>query len=287
MRPVLVYAGTTVVAFGLMPFFKKLALEAGVSPWMVALGTVLFAALATVAVGWRHSHGILGEVLASPSRGYLLLIGILATGLVTLLVVQALSTTSATNRSLFQAAYPAATLLFAHLMLGERLRPLQYLSIGAMILGLLLVNGLDGGVRFGQGFWLLVLTLPLIGFSDVYGKRLTERFSPLIIAYGRNLYGAAFVVAAVPLLDLGDWPGLAPGVWIALGGLSQGIGIWTLYRALGCSKASLVASLIATAPLVTVAAEITLLGLQLSVLQWVGVVLVISMAIYLAQQDGR
>ena len=279
----------TVAAFGLAPFLKKSVLTNGTSPWMVALVSAIAAAIFGLLIAAREEPHVLRRLIAPRNVRALAPIGILATGIVTLLVALALTTTTATNRSLFQAAYPTATLLFAHLLLGERLRLTQYACIGLISLGLLLMNAGNGGVRFGPGFWLLLATLPLIGLSDVYGKRLTAQMPTTLIACGRNVYGALFVAAVALFLDLGPWPGLTDLALLITAGICQAVGIWTLYRAFELDKASLVSSLVATAPLVTASLEWFLLTLALGPLQWAAVVLVTAAAILLAQTaaNGR
>ena len=64
-------------------------------------------------------------------------------------------------------AYPAITLLLARLWLGESLRRIQYVAVAVLMAGLLLINGDMQTLWLGSGFWLLLATLPLIGFSDV------------------------------------------------------------------------------------------------------------------------
>ena len=278
-------ATVTVLAFGLSPFFKKLAIEQGSDPWMVALGTVVVAAAVTLGVALAQRRELVACLFGARNVAPLALVGVLATGLVTLLVSYALSDTTATNRSLFQAAYPAATLVFAHAMLGERLRGLQYAGVLVIMGGLVLANGVEGPLRFGTGFWLLALTLPLIGFSDTLAKRLTGRFAPLVLASGRNFYGALFIVSTALVLDLGPWPDAAQAGWIALAGALQGAGIWSLYRALQTSKASLVSSVIAAAPLVTVVVEQAFLGLVLQAWQWAGIFIVIASAAWLTRSE--
>lgn len=282
IRSTLFNVAVTIAAFGMAPFFKKLAIVNGSSAWMAALVPVVCAALTTLLIAYSQRRELVACLFGRRQILALILVGVTATGLVTLLVAQALTTTTATNRSLFQAAYPAATLLLAHGLLGERLRLLQYGGIAVMMGGILLMNGSGGEVRFGQGFWLLCLTLPLIGFGDVYGKRLTRRLSPLLLSCGRSFYGALFIICTAPFLELGAWPGITNALWLAAAGVCQGLGIWTLYRAFRATKASLVASLIAAAPLVTASAELLFMDLALSAPQWFGVALVVSMAAWLA-----
>jgi drug/metabolite transporter (DMT)-like permease len=283
MNPLPVNVGVAVAAFGLMPVFKKAAIDNGTSALLVAWVTLVVAALTCILILILQRPSSLLCLVERRHVRPLAVVGVLAGGLVTLLVAHALSTTTATNRSLFQAAYPAATLLFAHLMLRERLAPNQYVGIAALSVGLLLMNGVGVDFRFGSGFWLLFLTLPLIGFSDVYGKRLTEHLSPLLLACGRNLYGALFLFVLWPWLSLGTWPETIDWVWLTGAGVCQGIGVWALYRALNTSKASLVASLVATAPLVAAGAELALLGLDLDLWQWLGVATVVAAAVWLGR----
>jgi drug/metabolite transporter (DMT)-like permease len=288
-RTVAFNSAVTVLAFGLVPFLKKLALVQGTGQWTVALVTALFAALASVfALAWKRPH-MLRCVVSRAYRIRLCVLGIVATGIVTLLVVHALTLTTATNRSLFQSAYPAATLLFAHLLLGERLRLPQYLAVALLMSGLLLMNGDNDGLRFGPGFWWLLATLPLIGLSDVYGKRWSRDLSPDVLAAGRNLYGAVFLACVTPLLGIALIGATRQWLILIAAGLLQGIGVWTLYRALEAGKASLVAALVAAAPLLTLAAERLYIGLQLGALQWLGLALVLGAAVWLAlggQADG-
>ena len=285
-RRLLVDIGLTVTAFGLMPFCKKAAIEQGAAPGEVAVVTLVVAAFVSLLILARQQPGSLGLLVRRGHIGPLVLIGVLAGGMVTLLVAYALTITTATNRSLFQAAYPAATLLFAHVMLHERLSLAQYLSVGAIMLGLLLMNGLGDDFRFGLGFGLLALTMPLIGFSDVYGKRLTENLSPVLVAGGRNLYGAVFVLLLAPWLYAIDLPALDSLGWLAAAGAFQAIGVWTLYRAFETGRASLVASLIATAPLITVLAEFSLLDLVLDRWQWLGIAVVVLAAFELGRREN-
>lgn len=140
----------TVGAFGLTPLFKKLAITDGVSPWTVALVTSLVAAAVGVTLLLVRGPDAWRSVGSPVHRAPLCVLGVVASGIVTLLVVQALTSTTATNHSLFQSAYPAATLLFAHLLLGECLRVAQYAAVAALTAGLLLVNGGENTARFGK-----------------------------------------------------------------------------------------------------------------------------------------
>ncbi len=271
-----------VIALGLTPFFKKTAIAGGIEPLIAALGSGLIAALISVALLRGAASGQLACLFRGSSVKHLLVVGVIASGIVTLLAAFALVETTATNRSLFQSLYPAATVVFAWLMLGERLRGKQYASIGMMLVGLFLVNGTGGGVRFGTAFWLLAATLPLVGFSDAYAKRFSGEVSPLLFSAGRNVYGLVFLLLCLPAVPQ---PALEPDagwLWLVAAGLSTSIGVFAFYKAMDRIEASLVAAFVSLAPLTTAGAEIYFRGLRLAFTQWLGVALVIIGAIALA-----
>jgi drug/metabolite transporter (DMT)-like permease len=279
-------ASVSIVGFGLAPLLKKVAIEGGVTPWTVSLVSACGAAAVSVLILARLRPRNLGQLFDRRHFMPLLIIGVVATGIVTLLAAIALSTTTATNRSLFLSAYPAATLLFAHLILGERLRSQQYAAIALLLAGLVVMNDSGAGLKFTQGFWLLVVTLPLIGLTDVYSKRLVSDVRPLVLATGRNLYGTLFIAAVALFVELGDQLSFGQAVALLVAGGCQGIAVWTLFRAFERSKASLVSSLVAASPFVTLALEVTFLELRLTAVQWLGMFIVIAAAVWLAQ-TGR
>jgi drug/metabolite transporter (DMT)-like permease len=283
---VTVNAGISILGFGLAPLLKKIAIEGGVTPWTVSLVSACGAALVSILILARLRPTRLGQLFDRRHFMPLLIIGIVATGIVTLLAAIALSTTTATNRSLFLSAYPAATLLFAHLILGERLRSQQYAAIALLLAGLVIMNDTGTGLKFTQGFWLLAVTLPLIGLTDVYSKRLVSDVRPLVLATGRNLYGMLFIGAVAFFVELGDQLSFSQTVALLVAGGCQGIAVWTLFRAFERSKASLVSSLVAASPFVTLVLEVTFLELRLTAVQWLGMSIVIAAAVWLAQ-TGR
>jgi drug/metabolite transporter (DMT)-like permease len=283
---VAVNAAISIVGFGLAPLLKKVAIEGGVTPWMVSLVSACGAVIVSVLILARLSPRKFSQLFDRRHFMPLLIIGIVATGIVTLLAAISLSTTTATNRSLFLSAYPAATLLFAHLILGERLRAQEYIAIAMLLVGLIVMNDSGTGLKFTQGFWLLVVTLPLIGLTDVYSKRLVSDVSPLVLATGRNLYGTVFIVVVALFVELGEQLSFGQGLALLVAGGCQGIAVWTLFRAFERSKASLVSSLVAASPFVTLSLEVTFLELTLTPVQWLGMFIVIAAAIWLAQ-TGR
>jgi drug/metabolite transporter (DMT)-like permease len=149
------------------------------------------------------------------------------------------------------------------------------------------MNDSSAGLKFTQGFWLLVATLPLIGLTDVYSKRLVSDVRPLVLATGRNLYGLIFIAVVALFVELGDQLSFGQAVALLVAGGGQGIAVWTLFRAFERSKASLVSSLVAASPFVTLGLEVTFLELTLTPVQWLGMFIVITAAVWLAQRGRR
>ena len=162
------------------------------------------------------------------------------------------------------------------------MRALQYAIIALMLCGLFLMQNPGGAIRLGTGFWLLALTLPLIGFSDAYAKRVGRNLSPNLIGAGRHVYGLVFLALCAPFVPLPDWQGgLGGWGWLLAAGVALAAGVFAFYYAMRAIKASLVATFVSLAPLVTAAAEMVLLDLRLDAMQWGGLGLVIAGAIAL------
>ena len=280
-----------VLALGAAPLVKKLALDAGAGPSTVALSTAIIAA--GVVFAWLLLRGQGGE-LRQLSRGEwlaILLVGAMGSGLVPLFGILALTETTASNRALFQSAYPVATALAARWLLAERLSLAAYGWIVLVCTGLVLMNvdpGRGNGISLtGWPFWLLLATLPLIGLSDVIAKRSLKQATPEVVAAGRTLGGLLILLVLLPRV----LPGLAElsllaGLWIVLSGISMGLFAVSLYQVFQRAFAAIAASLIALAPLLTLLAETTFLGLRLEALQWLGFVVVLVSVVGLARRAG-
>ena len=276
-----------VLALAFAPLAMKMALSVGGSTLPVALVTALVAAL--LVCGWMLARNKARRLPRMPwrQRRALLLVGALSAGLVPLFGIVAMTETSASNRALFQSAYPAATALAARFLLGERLGPLSYLLIALVCTGLVLMN-----IEPGPGlsvlnwpFWLLLTTLPMIGLADVIAKRNLVDQPPEVVAAGRAVGGVLILALALPWAfpDLGTTL-QAAWHWLLLGGVCMGIFAVALYQVFDRTAASLAASLVALAPVLTLAAEAALLGVSLNAWQWAGFVLVLVALLWLGRR---
>lgn len=228
-----------------------------------------------------------GQALDRPLRAWLhvAVVGALGSGAVVLLAVYAMTDTTATNRSLFQAMYPVATAIAARLLLGERLRLPVYGIIAFMSVGLFLMNTGPQGPSIGLAFWLLAATLPLIGLSDVYAKRTLDDAHPGFVVAGRFLFGMLVLFAALPFTTQTDWAGAAAHwPWLTAAGAATAAGVLGLYRTMDQAGASLAASFVALAPVITALGERIVLSQAFSAVQLTGLVVVVTGAIALARQ---
>ncbi|MGA9575432.1 MAG: DMT family transporter [Lysobacterales bacterium] len=279
--------GLAVICLGLAPVGKKAALVSGVNP--VALSIAVTAVAAFTALLYFSRSGLKGfteYALHDYSRVFL--VGVLGSGAVVILSILAMSETSATNRSLFQAMYPVATAVCARLLLGERLEWPAYLIIVVMSLGLFLMNSGSGGLKLGRAFWLLVATLPLIGLADVIARRSLGRAEPSFVALGRLMFGLVALSFLLPLTETEDW--LTVGSYwpiVLAAGIVMAGGALGLYRAMNITGASLAAAFVALAPVVTASAEWMLFGTSFTGYQFLGIGLTVSGAAFLALRSYK
>jgi drug/metabolite transporter (DMT)-like permease len=222
-----------VIALALSPLAMKMALSVGGSALPVALITTLFAAV--LVCGWMLVRNKARRLprMRWRQRWALLLVGALSAGLVPLFGILAMTATSASNRALFQSAYPAATALAARVVLGERLGPFSYALIALVCIGLVLMNvePAAGLSMLHWPFWLLLATLPLIGLADVIAKKSLIDQPPEVVAAGRAVGGVLLLGLTLPwaLPELSAtlvtaWP------WLLLGGVCMGIFAVALYQ---------------------------------------------------------
>ncbi len=277
----------TVGALGIAPLAKKMALESGVVALPLAVSTALVSAILVLA--WLAARGGLAEFGGLERRTWIavLSVGLLGSGLVPLFAILAMTETSASNRVLFQAAYPAATAVAARYLLGERLKPSSWALIGVVCAGLATVNLEPGeaGISIGWPFWLLLATLPLIGLADCIAKRSLADVSPGVVACGRAWGGVGVLAFAIPLISIDAWRALAAAwQWPLLAGICMAAFAIGLYQVFARTRASIAASLIALAPLLTVAGERVLLDVSLGVMQWIGFALVLAAVLGLARR---
>ena len=95
---------------------------------------------------------------------------------------------SASNAAVLMLTIPVCTAVFAHLLLGEAMTTIRWLSFALAILGVLFCSNFNfGDLNFGKGYALgnLLIFSGAAGsaFYNSYGKKALERYSPMEMNY--------------------------------------------------------------------------------------------------------
>lgn len=278
-RFLVVMAGA-VVCLGLVPVFEKLAVDSGAGLFTLVVAINVVTVICLAAPAWRQRPQRLTHGWRS-----LLLIGAIASGVVVLLNLWALETTTASHRSVFQAMYPAATTVFAFWLLGERLPLRGYLVIAAMMAGIIIMSGQGLRLEFVFGDLLLLLTLPMMGLCDAWARRSLTSLSAEWVAFGRFFFGTLTLLALCLISgNQLDWPQQEAWLWILLSGVSIGLGIILLYRGMALKGASIAAGLIGLSPVITLLLEWLFLGGRFTVVELFGMLVVMMGGILLGRR---
>jgi drug/metabolite transporter (DMT)-like permease len=154
---------------------------------------------------------------------------------------------------------PLFSVGLAVLLLHEPLQPMQFVGLLVAVLGVLVITVRGAEAARDWRTWALLLPLgaallrgiipPVIKLGleiwpDAIGAGLTGYiFSSITVLIVERVRNGSFIVRA-------PWSGR---LWFACTGLLNGVGTLLLYAALGAGPVTLVAPLVATYPLVTVA----------------------------------
>lgn len=270
-RFLLVMAGA-VLLLGVLPLLEKQAVQQVSSLFTVTVVINLFTILVLWIPGWRARPATLTYHWRD-----VVLIGVIASCIVVLLNLKALETTSATHRSVFQAMYPAAAAVFSYWLLRERLLPVTYGIIAVMVVGIIIMSSQGIRLAFATGDLLLFATLPLMGFTDTWVKRSVQSLAPAWVALCRFATGTiALLAAGLVSGNVLHWPEATAWPWLVASGICIGGGILLLYQGIDMRGASLAAALVGMAPVVTLLLEWGLLGESFTVVELLGMVLVIG-----------
>jgi drug/metabolite transporter (DMT)-like permease len=156
---------------------------------------------------------------------------------------------------------PVFAVLLAFVLLGEPLRLGQMLGLAIILAGVLALTGPVGRAQAGWASWYLALplvTAALRGFiQPVIKLGLAVWPSPFAAVLVGYLVSAAVVLTALRLRT-GRWRPQANArglAWFAGVGVCNGLAVLLMYAALARGPVTIVSPLVATYPLVTVAAS--------------------------------
>lgn len=273
-----------IVSLGTVHFVEKLAILQGTPPGPFALGQTAVAMLVLAPIWlWRRQDD------PKPAQrlplASLAVIGIVASGVVVLLSIVALSYTSATHKAVIQAAYPLGTMFFAWVLLRERITSVGYAATAVIVAGLVMMTSRGLGAAPNPGDWILIATVPLMGFSDAFAKKVLSHVSPLTVSFGRYFFGTAFLGILLSVFDLGPLHNLLPAWHLLLAaGILTALAMELLYWSIKSIGPSLAAGMLAAAPVVTAGLEWWWLGESFPQSQILGIALVIVGVATLSRQ---
>jgi len=266
-RPVLLLLIANILG-GITYPLQKGALEGLPPATVTALRSLLGICLMA---GWLAARRASLWPFPARETGRLALVGLLATALPMLLGAAGVQLSTATNASLLILLEPVSIVLFARILLGERMgvRGTVGLVLGLVGAVAVVTEGITAGPTLlgGEhllGNCLLALSGILWGLYTPLLKPIAGHRDPAALAFGAMVFALALMIPAA--LREGPVPGGAPHLarallcTAALGVVGSFLGtvLWT--AALGHCSASAVANLIFVQPVVAAAAGAVFLG---------------------------
>ncbi|GAK58069.1 conserved hypothetical membrane protein [Candidatus Vecturithrix granuli] len=275
--------GISIIAFGISHITDKVGVNSGLDPWSFAITRVFIAALIVGAIWVRKARTEHLKLRLHILRN-LAVIGIGASGLVVLLGLLAMSSTTATNKGVMQGMYTAVTMIFAYFMVHERLPRLFVLIFATMVTGLVLLTTKGDLTLPNPGDWLLFLTIPIIGFANAYAKKTMKGVQALTVSFGRLFFGILFLLCFLPFMTWEQWQTLASGFkWVLFSGLLSAVSIVTFYEGVELVGPTLAAAMMTISPAITAMIEWLFLGQRFTLIQIVGLTLILGSAMLLTR----
>lgn len=225
------------------------------------------------------------KVLRTHSRNFIVL-GIFFSGFGILIKLWGLGFTTATNASFIMSLSSLTAAFFAFVLLKETAPPRFYWLVVLMIAGVYLVTTRGQHLFPQKGDLIIFFLVFLIGFMQVYGKRVLSSLSVLETAFGRSFYGMVFLGLLIPFLAPQGFSTI-PSFKVLLIVLANGItfsgSIVFFYKALqleGASNAGVFALLV---PVFTAVLGRFVLGEVLNVYQVLGGAIIISGSFFITR----
>jgi drug/metabolite transporter (DMT)-like permease len=293
------YALTASFMFGLGVVLAKF-LSGEIDAALVAFLCLAFGGL-LLSIVLLFTGNPLFQKLSALKRGDwidLFLLSCIGTALPLLFIVAGFTHASALEGGFLLQLNGVAALIFAVLLLGERIRLRQSLGILLLLLGstLVVIKGTQGGIRESGGLGDLFILAGAIGlgFGFIPAKRLSERIETLQLTALRLLLGAATLLPVVAFQLIVEahsllWQPSLNTLWVlplyiltsfCLGYLSQQAGFRLL-------KAWEMAAIMQTVPLFSTIFALLLLHDTITLVQAIGGFLAVLGGIVVSLSDRK
>jgi drug/metabolite transporter (DMT)-like permease len=250
---------------------QKMVLNYGVDRFIFGFLRIASGFIIITAIFLLKKYKPLG-VIKKNARHFVIL-GFCFSGCGILLKLWGLMYTTATNAGFIMSLSSLAAVFFAFFLLREKASKGFYIVALVMIFGVYLVA--TGGEKIlpQKGDLIILGVAFLIGFMQIYGKKVLKKLSVIETAFGRSVFGMIFLGFMIPVFAPAGFSTI-PNVWVLLLVLANGFtfsgSILFFYKALqqeGASNAGMFAMLI---PVLTAILGFFLLGERLSAIQLIG-----------------
>lgn len=256
---------------------QKMVLNQGVDRFVfaflrIAMGFVLISILL-----YAKKHRPI-DLLKKNIRHFVVL-GIGFSGFGILLKLWGLSMTTATNASFLMSLSSVAVVIFAFLLLKEQ-APKRFYAVVVMMIGGVYLVTTGGKQLLPQTGDMIIFALAfLIGFMQVYGKKVLKTLSVVQLSWGRSLIGMIFLGLLIPIFSPGGFSTI-PSFPVLLLVLANGItfsgSIMLFYKALQTEGASNTGMFSLLVPVLTAALGYLLLAESMNLFQVLGGIVILT-----------
>lgn len=204
---------------------------------------------------------------------HFVVLGVFFSGCGILLKLWGLSYTTATNASFIMSLSSLTAVFFAFILLNEKAPKRFYLVVAMMIAGVYLVT--TGGKQLlpQKGDIIILGLVFLIGFMEIYSKKVLRTLSVLETAFGRSFFGMFFLGSLI-LIFAPQGISTISSLWVLFLVLCNGLtfsgSVILFYMALRVEGASNVAMFALLVPVLTTFLGRLLLGEMFNFYQAIG-----------------
>jgi drug/metabolite transporter (DMT)-like permease len=273
----LIYLGIYAIMLAMGHILQKMVLNQGVDRFVfaflrIASGFVIISLLLIP----KEKHPV---QLVKKNFRHFFVLGVCFSGCGILLKLWGLSYTTATNAAFIMSLSSGTIVIFAFLFLGEK-APKRFYAIAVMMVGGVYLVTTGGKQLLPHLGDLIIFFLAfLIGFMQVYGKKLLKTLTVLQTSWGRSLVGMTFLGLLIPIFSP-DGFSTIPSFPVLLLVLSNGItfsaSIVMFYKALQVEGASNTGMFALLVPVLTAVLGYLLLNELLNVYQVLGGIIILG-----------
>jgi drug/metabolite transporter (DMT)-like permease len=229
------------------------------------------------------------KVVRRNARHFVVL-GVFFSGVGILLKLWGLSHTSATNASFIMSLSSVTAVIFAYFLLNEKAHRSFYAIVAFMIVGVYLVSTKGESLIPQKGDLIILGLVFLIGFMQVYGKKVLKTLTVLETSFGRALFGMVFLGLMIPIMapdSFSTIPNVKVLLLVMANGLTFSGSIMAFYKALQAEGASNSAMFALLVPVFTAVMGRLVLGETFTLVQIAGGAIILAGSMTIAKIKVR